>query len=333
MKKWIAVGVGIFIMVFSGVAYSVCGGPEPSKNMGSFGSFSFYGNGDGHAATAWFQPGNAPANPWDEFWFDNSGNFNLGGGIIAQGAIGVGSPLANTTTEQVIAEQTATDSGGGEVVLWAKTVQATAAAGRFGRRNRERISHGWGHARSLALERSLQCGALGVRVARDRMCGLLGRRVFVLLQRFGLVSRKRPGYGLRMVRSFREKTWYSNPFGFGPGVSDHERIRRDLLSARRRHGNRGEQGQCDRLRLPFDRYEHHTGERSHVLTRRHDCFMRFRRPVQSCYRRGPDSSIQRNIRQPDHLHCKREPALINGGSSVVSGWVSSWPNNVSKSRH
>lgn len=68
-------------VLFGAAAYCFFGGQEPSKNMGSYRSFSFYADQPGNAALSWMQPGNAPADPSDEFWFDSNGNFNVPGGV------------------------------------------------------------------------------------------------------------------------------------------------------------------------------------------------------------------------------------------------------------
>lgn len=80
----------LVVVMFAGAAYCFLGGADPSRNMGNYRSFSFYADRPGNAAAGWFQPGAAPPNPWDEFWFDNSGNFNLSGGLSMPGPLGMG---------------------------------------------------------------------------------------------------------------------------------------------------------------------------------------------------------------------------------------------------
>ncbi len=82
---------GVLVMaMFGTAAYCFLGGADPSRSMGNYRSFSFYADRPGNAAAGWFQPGAAPPNPWDEFWFDNSGNFNLSGGLNIPGSFGIG---------------------------------------------------------------------------------------------------------------------------------------------------------------------------------------------------------------------------------------------------
>ena len=108
-KILIAIAAAGALGLLSTVAYCGWGGPEPSKSLGNYRSFSFYADRPGNAAAIWMQPGNSPANPWNEFWFDQSGNFNLGGGIIAPGTSNLGSlNIGNTniTTQGVQAPNT-----------------------------------------------------------------------------------------------------------------------------------------------------------------------------------------------------------------------------------
>ncbi|MGC9195779.1 MAG: hypothetical protein ACP5IL_10045, partial [Syntrophobacteraceae bacterium] len=104
------------VLFLAKAACSYLGGQQPSKNMGSYRSFSFYSDLAGNAATAWMQPGNTPANPWDEFWFDPSGNFNVPGGAIVPGSLAVGS---NKLTANTLAQLTAAANFAGTVELTA----------------------------------------------------------------------------------------------------------------------------------------------------------------------------------------------------------------------
>ncbi|MGC8493188.1 MAG: hypothetical protein ACP5SH_15770, partial [Syntrophobacteraceae bacterium] len=79
------------LAMFGSVAYCFLGGADPSRNMGNYRSFSFYADRPGNAAAGWMQPGAAPPSPWDEFWFDNSGSFNLSAGLNVPGQVGIGS--------------------------------------------------------------------------------------------------------------------------------------------------------------------------------------------------------------------------------------------------
>ena len=47
------------VVISGGAAYSYLGGADPSRNMGSYRSFSFYADLPGNAAAGWFQPGAA----------------------------------------------------------------------------------------------------------------------------------------------------------------------------------------------------------------------------------------------------------------------------------
>ncbi|MDR3566933.1 MAG: right-handed parallel beta-helix repeat-containing protein [Syntrophobacteraceae bacterium] len=102
--------------LFAGGAYCFWGGQEPSKNMGNFRSFSFYADRAGYAATQWMQPGTAPASPWNEFWFDPNGNFNVAAGINVPGPVAIG---LNSTTANNLAQLTADANFAGTVYLTA----------------------------------------------------------------------------------------------------------------------------------------------------------------------------------------------------------------------
>ncbi|MGC8492636.1 MAG: hypothetical protein ACP5SH_12955 [Syntrophobacteraceae bacterium] len=124
MKRWMISLAIVAVLLAGAAAYSSMGGPEPTQNMGSFASFSFYGNGNGNAAVQWMQPGTAPANPWDEFWFDPLGNFNLPGGLNTGGPANAGSPLTGSV-ETPVAQFYCSDSNGTTVLCGEITLQMT----------------------------------------------------------------------------------------------------------------------------------------------------------------------------------------------------------------
>lgn len=130
MKKRISFLVFLAVAVVGAFSvYGGFGGPEPTKSMGRFASFSFYGNGNGNAAVQWMQPGAAPATAWNEFWFDPQGNLNVPGGLSAGGPANTGAAL-NGSVETPVAQFYCMDAAGRTVLCGEITLQMTGNTAR-----------------------------------------------------------------------------------------------------------------------------------------------------------------------------------------------------------
>ncbi len=115
MRKKTGISIAIafvLVIMLSAGAYSYLGGPTPSKNMGSYNSFSFYTDTSGNAAVQWMQPGNAPSNPADEFWFGPGGDFHTSAGITSPGPVAIGT---SSTTANNLAQLTSDANFAGTV--------------------------------------------------------------------------------------------------------------------------------------------------------------------------------------------------------------------------